>query len=80
MSRDLMRDDLEIWWNSYEDPWERLYDISRLVTLKNPDADFFDLFNFIRQDIFGGWKMDEDSLVIQRLDVEIDYEERLKDR
>lgn len=76
MARELMRDKAETWWNSYDDPWERLYDIAKVVTLKNPDADLFDLFTFIRQDIFGGWRMEEDSLFVQRLDIEIAYEER----
>lgn len=69
-----MREEVHIEWENITDPYERLAIIGRQLIKTNPDATFYDLFNYIREDIFKGWKIDEDTPYIRRIDVEIEQE------
>ena len=66
-----MREDMHSAWESFDNPWERLRVIAGVVTDKNPEADMYDLFNYIREDIFKGWRYDEESEFVQKVDLEI---------
>lgn len=66
-----MKDELFIWWESFDDPYERLYTIASYVFHQNGEATFYDLFNYIREDIFKGWPYDEESKFIRDIDFDI---------
>lgn len=68
-----MKEEVYIWWESIHDPYERLEAVGRYLLRKNPEATFYDMFNFIREELFKGWKYDEDSDFIKKLDFDIDH-------
>lgn len=69
-----MRSEFHTWWDAHTDPYERLDTIAKHLVKKNPDATFYDLFNFIREDVFMGLEYVEDSDFIMSIDFDIDYE------
>ena len=54
--------------------WDDFLIISKAVYLRNPEADLFDVFNFIRENFLGGWTMLEDSTFIKDIDDQIERE------
>lgn len=68
-----MKDEVYLWWESFGDPWERLASVGRYIMNDNPDATFYDMFNFIREDLFKGWKYDDNSDFIRSIDYDVDY-------
>lgn len=68
-----MKEEVFRWWESFSDPYERLAGVGRYLLLDNPEATIYDMFNFIREDLFKGWKYDENSKFIKDIDYEIDY-------
>jgi hypothetical protein len=54
--------------------WDDFVIVAKAVKLRNPDADIYDAFNFIREHMMGGWAYDEDGAFIQRLDAEVERE------
>jgi hypothetical protein len=72
--------ELHDWWDATADPYERLDAIAKHIVDENPEATFYDLFNFIREDVFMGWKYDDDSDFIRSIDFDIDYEARRDNR
>ena len=68
-----MKDEVYEWWESFEDPYERLAIIAEYLVKENPEATFYHLFNFIREDLFKGWKYDEGSDFIKTLDYDIHF-------
>lgn len=67
-----IREGVYEWWESFTDPYERLENIAQHILIENPEATFYDLFNYIRSDIFKGWEYDEDSDFIRNIDLEIE--------
>lgn len=72
-----MREEVFEWWESFTDPYDRLAVIAKHLTQKNPEASFYDLFNFIREDLFKGWKYNDGSDFIMDIDFDIAYDERV---
>jgi hypothetical protein len=54
--------------------WDDFLIISKAVYIKNPEADLFDVFNFIRENFLGGWTMLEDSQFVKDIDDQIERE------
>lgn len=69
-----IREDLHDAWEAFDDPWDRLRVIADAVVSKNTEATIYDLFNYIREDIFKGWKYDESSEFIKKIDLELAVE------
>lgn len=69
-----MRDDIWAQWDGIEDPWARMWAIATQLVRENPDATVYDLFNFIREEIFKGGKYEEDSEFIKQTDWAINHQ------
>jgi len=68
-----MKEEIYKWWESFDDPYERLAAIGRYLLKDNPEATFYDMFNFIREDLFKSWKYNEESDFIKSIDFEIEF-------
>jgi hypothetical protein len=71
-----MRKGLHDWWDSTDDPYERMETMAQYITKRNPEATFYDLFNFVREEVFLGLPYDEEDDFIRSIDFDIDYEYR----
>lgn len=74
MCNQVMRGGLHDWWDATPDPYERLDSIAKHLVKENPDATFYDLFNYIREEVYMGWHYDEGSDFILSMDFDINYE------
>lgn len=66
-----MKEEVYEWWESFHDPYERLAGVGKYLLMGNPEATFYDMFNFIREDLFRGSKYDDNSDFIKSLDYDI---------
>lgn len=73
MNRLGIKDEIYLWWESFDDPYERLAAVGKYLLKENPEATIYDMFNFIRQGLFGGVEYDENSNFILEIDFEINY-------
>lgn len=71
-----MKEEIYRWWESIPDPYERIAAVGRYLLMDNPEATFYDMFNFIREDLFKAWPYDENSNFIRKIDFEIEYGHR----
>jgi hypothetical protein len=56
--------------------WDDFVIVAKAVKLRNPEADIYDAFNFIREHMMGGWSYEEDGPFIKRIDAEVEREYR----
>jgi hypothetical protein len=54
--------------------WDDFVIVAKAVKLRNPDADIYDAFNFIREHMMGGWSYEEEGPFIKRIDAEVERE------
>lgn len=54
--------------------WDDFVIVAKAVKIRNPEADIYDAFNFIREHMMGGWSYEEEGAFIKRIDAEVERE------
>jgi hypothetical protein len=54
--------------------WDDFVIVAKAVKLRDPEANIYDAFNFIREHMMGGWTYEEDGAFIKDIDAQVERE------